>query len=151
VGYELGVAVGKLRRLKDLALDLSEDGRAYHAVAQGLAASGGDRPLPLLWRVRGCLKSRGQCRPAGEPAPPECAGLQSRSTSRQPSGPPDGMCSAPSGVQFDPAADRRPPSLCGSSSLLDLVAEPRRGEMYYTRRGTIWWCLGGARIAHAAP
>jgi hypothetical protein len=51
VGYELGVAVGKLRRLKDLRLDLSRDGRAYHAFAQGLAASGGERPLPLLWRV----------------------------------------------------------------------------------------------------
>jgi hypothetical protein len=51
VGYELGVALGKLRRLKDLALDLSEDGRPYHAMAQGLAASGGERPLPLLWRV----------------------------------------------------------------------------------------------------
>jgi hypothetical protein len=51
VGYELGVAVGKLRRLKDLALSLSEDGRAYHALAQGLVVSGGDRPLPLLWRV----------------------------------------------------------------------------------------------------
>jgi hypothetical protein len=52
VGYELGVAVGKLRRLKDLTLDLSQDGRAYHAVAQGLAAGGGERPLPLLWRVQ---------------------------------------------------------------------------------------------------
>jgi hypothetical protein len=51
VGYELGVAVGKLRRLKDLALDLSYYGRVYDAFAQGLAASGGDRPLPLLWRV----------------------------------------------------------------------------------------------------
>jgi hypothetical protein len=51
LGYEVGVAVGKLRRLRDLALDLSDDGRTYHAVAQGLAASGGDRPLPLLWRV----------------------------------------------------------------------------------------------------
>jgi hypothetical protein len=51
VGYEVGVAVGKLRRLKDLALDLSRDGRDYHAFGQGLAASGGDRPLPLLWRV----------------------------------------------------------------------------------------------------
>jgi hypothetical protein len=51
VGYALGVAVGKLRRLKDLALDLSQDGRAYYAFAQGLAASGGDHPLPLLWRV----------------------------------------------------------------------------------------------------
>jgi hypothetical protein len=51
VGYELGVAVGKLRRLKDLALGLFRDGRGYHAFAQGLAASGGERPLPLLWRV----------------------------------------------------------------------------------------------------
>jgi hypothetical protein len=52
VGYELGVAVGKLRRLKDLALALCHtDGRAYDAFAQGLAASGGDCPLPLLWRV----------------------------------------------------------------------------------------------------
>jgi hypothetical protein len=50
--YELGVAVGKLRRLKDLALSLSVDGRAYDAFAQSLAASGGGRPLPLLWRVR---------------------------------------------------------------------------------------------------
>jgi hypothetical protein len=51
VGYELGVAVGKLWRLQDLALRLSEDGRVYHAVAQGVAASGGGNPLPLLWRV----------------------------------------------------------------------------------------------------
>jgi hypothetical protein len=51
MGYELGVAVGKLRRLKDLALALDDDGRAYHAFAQGLAASGGESPLPLLWRV----------------------------------------------------------------------------------------------------
>jgi hypothetical protein len=52
MGYELGVAVGKLRRLKDLALGLSRDGRTYHALAQGVAASGGSGPLPLLWRVR---------------------------------------------------------------------------------------------------
>jgi hypothetical protein len=52
VGYELGVAVGKLRRLQDLALGVSDDGQVYNAVAQGLAASGGDRPLPRLWRVR---------------------------------------------------------------------------------------------------
>jgi hypothetical protein len=51
LGFELGVAVGKLRRLKDLALDLFGDGRAYHATVQGLASSGGDCPLPLLWRV----------------------------------------------------------------------------------------------------
>jgi hypothetical protein len=55
-GYALGVAAGKLRRLKDLTLDLSEDGRLYHAfaqglAAQGLAAGGGYTPLPLLWRV----------------------------------------------------------------------------------------------------
>jgi hypothetical protein len=52
MGYELGVAVGKLRRLKDLALDLCYGGWVYHPFGQGLAASGGDRPLPLLWRVR---------------------------------------------------------------------------------------------------
>jgi hypothetical protein len=51
VSYELGAAVGKLWRLKDLALDLSQDGRVYHAVAQGLAANGGGGHLPLLWRV----------------------------------------------------------------------------------------------------
>jgi hypothetical protein len=51
VGYELGMAMSKLRRLKDFALDLSEDGRPYDALARGLAASGGDSPLPLLWRV----------------------------------------------------------------------------------------------------
>jgi hypothetical protein len=58
VGYEWGVAVGKLRRLRDLALDLSRDGRLYHAVAQGLAASGGECPLPLLWRLGICSAVR---------------------------------------------------------------------------------------------
>jgi hypothetical protein len=48
LGYELGLAVGKLRRLKDLTLDVSQYGSTYHAFAQGLAASGGDRPLPHL-------------------------------------------------------------------------------------------------------
>jgi hypothetical protein len=51
VGYELGVAVGKLRRLNDLDLELSRDGVAYHAFAQGLAASGERCPLPLLGHV----------------------------------------------------------------------------------------------------
>jgi hypothetical protein len=46
--FKVGMAVGKLRRLKDLALDLFRDGRAYHAVAQGLTVGGGARPLPLL-------------------------------------------------------------------------------------------------------
>jgi hypothetical protein len=59
--YELGVAVGKLRRLKDLALDLSHNGWAYHALARGLAASGGGRPPPLLWRVRVADVGREQC------------------------------------------------------------------------------------------
>jgi hypothetical protein len=51
MGYALGLAMGKLRRLKDLTLELCRDGRFYHALAQGLVASGGDRPLPLLWRL----------------------------------------------------------------------------------------------------
>jgi hypothetical protein len=44
-----GAGGGKLRRLKDLALDVSRVGRVYQS--QGLAASGGGRPLPMLWRV----------------------------------------------------------------------------------------------------
>jgi hypothetical protein len=51
VGHELGLAMGKLWRLKDLALDLDSDGQVYHAMVQGMAASAGGRPLPLLWRV----------------------------------------------------------------------------------------------------
>jgi hypothetical protein len=51
VGYELGKAVGKLRRLKDLWVGLTVDGRVYQAIARGFTASGGDNPLPLLWRV----------------------------------------------------------------------------------------------------
>jgi hypothetical protein len=39
--FELGVAIGKLRRLRTLSLSLFHDGRAYHALARGLAASGG--------------------------------------------------------------------------------------------------------------
>jgi 2-methylcitrate dehydratase PrpD len=34
VGYEVGAAVGKLRRLKGLALDLFRDGNSIRAVAQ---------------------------------------------------------------------------------------------------------------------
>jgi hypothetical protein len=51
VGYELGVAVGKLRRLKDLTIHLDEDNEFYIALGRGLAASGGERPLPLLWQM----------------------------------------------------------------------------------------------------
>jgi hypothetical protein len=39
--YELGAAIGKLRRLRSLDLELFSDGRAYHAVGRGMAASGG--------------------------------------------------------------------------------------------------------------
>jgi hypothetical protein len=52
VGYELGAALGKLRRLKDLVLGLFRDGQVYHAVTQGWFVSAWGRPLPLLWRVR---------------------------------------------------------------------------------------------------
>jgi hypothetical protein len=51
VGYELGVAVGKLQRLRELALEVFAGGRAYSAFSQGLAVSGGARPLPLVWKV----------------------------------------------------------------------------------------------------
>jgi hypothetical protein len=51
IGYELGMMVGKLRRLKDLTFEFLRDGRAYKAFARGLAASGGEHSLPLLWRV----------------------------------------------------------------------------------------------------
>jgi hypothetical protein len=50
-GARSGGCNKQARRLKDLALGISEEGRTYHAVSQGLAASGGDRPLPLLWRL----------------------------------------------------------------------------------------------------
>jgi hypothetical protein len=46
--YELGAAIGKLRRLRYLNLSLSNDGRAYHAVGRGMAASGG---CPELFEV----------------------------------------------------------------------------------------------------
>jgi hypothetical protein len=39
--YELGAAIGKLRRLRYLQLHVSSDGRDYHALGRGLAASGG--------------------------------------------------------------------------------------------------------------
>jgi hypothetical protein len=43
--HELGVAIGKLRRLRYLSLCLSGDGRSYQAAGRGLAASGGCPPL----------------------------------------------------------------------------------------------------------
>jgi hypothetical protein len=95
--YELGVAVGKLRRLKDLTLGLARPGRAHQVFAQGMAASGGGRPLPL---VAGFAPQRslGRFRPAGGPAPPECAGLlHNRPWHHRRSA--DGVCPAPSRVQ----------------------------------------------------
>jgi hypothetical protein len=47
--HELGLAVGKLRRLTFLSLQVSEDGRSYEAMGRGLAASGG---CPLLSELR---------------------------------------------------------------------------------------------------
>jgi hypothetical protein len=47
--YELGAAIGKLRRLRFLKLQLFSDGRDYHAVGEGLAASGG---CPELVKVK---------------------------------------------------------------------------------------------------
>jgi hypothetical protein len=76
VGHELGVALNKLRRLKDLILGLSEDGRVYHALVQGLAASvcgGGSSPATA---GRAAWRNQGQCLPAGEPVATECAGLR---------------------------------------------------------------------------
>jgi hypothetical protein len=48
--YKLGAAIGKLRRLKVLHLDLQGDGdgRTYHAVGRGIAASGGCPELRYL-------------------------------------------------------------------------------------------------------
>jgi hypothetical protein len=48
--YELGAAVGKLSRLRYLKLAVASDGRAYHALGRGMAASGG---CPQLHHV--CL------------------------------------------------------------------------------------------------
>jgi hypothetical protein len=47
--YELGTAIGKLRRLTYLHLNLLKDGLDYRAVGGGLAASGG---LPGLFELR---------------------------------------------------------------------------------------------------
>jgi hypothetical protein len=49
--HELGVAIGKLRCLRYLSLDLFKDGRAHQAVGRGLAASGG---CPPLFELRLC-------------------------------------------------------------------------------------------------
>jgi hypothetical protein len=45
VCQELGVAIGKLRRLSYLSLQVSNDGRSYQAMGRSLAASGGCPPL----------------------------------------------------------------------------------------------------------
>jgi hypothetical protein len=49
--YELGGAIGKLRRLKSLQLTLNDGGavRTHHGVGRGLAASGGCPELRKLW------------------------------------------------------------------------------------------------------
>jgi hypothetical protein len=47
--HEVGVAIGKLRRLRYLSLSLYQDGRSYHAMARSVAASGG---CPELFELR---------------------------------------------------------------------------------------------------
>jgi hypothetical protein len=47
--YELGAAIGKLRRLRYLKINFISDGQALHEVARGLAASGG---CPELFAVQ---------------------------------------------------------------------------------------------------
>jgi hypothetical protein len=47
--YEVGAAIGKLRRLRYLELSLYTSGRNYHTLGQGLAASGG---CPELFEIR---------------------------------------------------------------------------------------------------
>jgi hypothetical protein len=54
--YELGAAIGKLRRLRYLQLGLFSDVRAYHDVGRGLAASGGCPEL-LELRLDGAMTS----------------------------------------------------------------------------------------------
>jgi hypothetical protein len=49
--YELGAAIGKLRRLRVLELQMLCDGRGYHAMARGLAASGGCPELFTLSQI----------------------------------------------------------------------------------------------------
>jgi hypothetical protein len=54
--YELGGAIGKLRRLRFLGLHLATDGWDYHAAGRGTVASGG---CPELFQVRlGVLKGK---------------------------------------------------------------------------------------------
>jgi hypothetical protein len=47
--YELGAAIGKLRRFRFPDIDLLNNGRDYHAVGRGVAASGG---CPELFELR---------------------------------------------------------------------------------------------------
>jgi hypothetical protein len=57
VAYEIGAAIGKLRRLRFLHLDLLSDGEDCSAVGRGMAASGGCPELFRVWvrRVDGNL------------------------------------------------------------------------------------------------
>jgi hypothetical protein len=59
VGYELGVAVGKLQWLKDLALSLSEDGRVYEAVG-GSGGEWGESPSSAAVAGVAAARSEGQ-------------------------------------------------------------------------------------------
>jgi hypothetical protein len=47
--YELGAAIGKLRRLRDVNVDMLHDGRDFLALGRGVAASGG---CPELFKMQ---------------------------------------------------------------------------------------------------
>jgi hypothetical protein len=51
-GYELGTAIGKLRRLRYLEIEFLRSGREYHALGRGMAVSGG---CPELFEL--CMES----------------------------------------------------------------------------------------------
>jgi hypothetical protein len=61
LGYELGLAVGKLRRLKGLTLDVSQYGSTYNAFAQGLAAIGGGPPSAASLECRRAIRLEAEC------------------------------------------------------------------------------------------
>jgi hypothetical protein len=55
-GFEVGAAIGKLRRLGYLQLNICKDGRDYHGVGRRMAASGGCRQLREVYLGKGGVK-----------------------------------------------------------------------------------------------
>jgi hypothetical protein len=76
VGYEFGVAVGKLRRLEDLALFLAVlRWRDLPCRGPGPGRQWPGPPSPPAVALASGSTRPDQCRPSGEPPPPECACL----------------------------------------------------------------------------